>query len=88
MVATIPVDGSWRELALCAQVDPELFFPEEGQPSRAAKRVCAGCSVKAECLEDALRLHTPYGIFGGLSEDERRRLARDRRAAARADGGR
>jgi WhiB family redox-sensing transcriptional regulator len=68
--------GNWRDLALCAQVDPELFFPEKGEPSHAAKRVCAGCEVRAECLQEALDRNERFGVWGGLSERERRTLGR------------
>ncbi len=68
--------GSWRDLALCAEVDPELFFPEKGESSRPAKRVCAGCEVRAECLQYALDHGERFGVWGGLSERERRELAR------------
>ena len=79
-MATIPVDGSWQDLALCAQTDPEAFFPEKGASTRDAKRTCARCEAKAECLEDALERREPFGVWGGLSERERRRELR-RRAA-------
>jgi WhiB family redox-sensing transcriptional regulator len=68
--------GGWRDLALCAEVDPELFFPEKGESSRPAKRVCAGCEVRAECLQYALDHSERFGVWGGLSERERRELAR------------
>jgi hypothetical protein len=67
--------------AACRGVDPELFFPvAEAGPVLArqvaeAKAVCARCPVRAECLEFALRL-LPYGIAGGLTEQERRALRR------------
>jgi WhiB family redox-sensing transcriptional regulator len=67
--------GDWRELALCAQVDPELFFPDKGGSSRPAKRVCATCEVSAECLQEALDRGERFGVWGGLSERERRALA-------------
>ena len=67
---------SWRDLALCAEVDPELFFPDKGESSRPAKRVCTGCEVRAECLQDALDHGERFGVWGGLSERERRELAR------------
>ena len=51
----------WWFAALCAQTDPELFFPEKGGSTRAAKRVCTGCPVRAQCLEHALRMTTPSG---------------------------
>ncbi len=66
----------WQERALCAQTDPEAFFPEKGGSTREAKKVCTGCDVKAECLEYALENDERFGIWGGLSERERRRLKR------------
>ena len=66
----------WQERALCAQTDPEAFFPEKGGSTREAKRICAGCEVRAECLEYALAFDERFGIWGGLSERERRRLKR------------
>ena len=65
---------SWQERALCAQTDPESFFPEKGGSTREAKKVCTGCDVRAECLEYALAHDERFGIWGGLSERERRRL--------------
>ncbi len=67
---------SWQERALCAQTDPEAFFPEKGGSTREAKRVCTGCEVRAECLEYALDNDERFGIWGGLSERERRKLRR------------
>jgi WhiB family transcriptional regulator, redox-sensing transcriptional regulator len=64
----------WQERALCAQTDPEAFFPEKGGSTREAKKVCTDCEVKAECLEYALANDERFGIWGGLSERERRRL--------------
>jgi WhiB family transcriptional regulator, redox-sensing transcriptional regulator len=66
----------WQERALCAQTDPEAFFPEKGGSTREAKRVCTGCEVRAECLEYALEHDERFGIWGGLSERERRKLKR------------
>ncbi len=71
---------SWQADALCAQTDPEAFFPEKGGSTRDAKRICTGCDVKAECLEYALQNDERFGIWGGLSERERRRLRRSRTA--------
>ncbi|GAA0306917.1 WhiB family transcriptional regulator [Kineococcus aurantiacus] len=71
-----PEDPGWAELALCAQTDPEAFFPEKGGSTREAKRVCLGCEVRQECLEYALANDERFGIWGGLSERERRRLKR------------
>jgi len=60
--------------ALCAETDPEAFFPEKGGSTREAKRICSGCEVRAQCLEYALAHDERFGIWGGLSERERRRL--------------
>jgi WhiB family transcriptional regulator, redox-sensing transcriptional regulator len=73
----LDTDGqSWQERALCAETDPEAFFPEKGGSTREAKKICTGCEVKAECLEYALANDERFGIWGGLSERERRRLRR------------
>jgi WhiB family transcriptional regulator, redox-sensing transcriptional regulator len=69
-------EQDWQERALCAQTDPEAFFPEKGGSTREAKRICAGCEVRAECLDYALAHDERFGIWGGLSERERRRLRR------------
>ena len=69
-------EASWQERALCAQTDPEAFFPEKGGSTREAKKVCVGCEVRSECLEYALAHDERFGIWGGLSERERRRLKR------------
>ena len=65
---------SWQEQALCAETDPEAFFPEKGGSTREAKKICTGCEVKAQCLEYALSNDERFGIWGGLSERERRKL--------------
>lgn len=67
---------AWQERALCAQTDPEAFFPEKGGSTREAKKVCTRCDVRAECLEYALAHDERFGIWGGLSERERRKLKR------------
>lgn len=73
---SIDDDGelSWQADALCAQTDPEAFFPEKGGSTRDAKKVCGSCRVKSECLDYALENDERFGIWGGLSERERRRL--------------
>ena len=70
------IELSWQERALCAQTDPEAFFPEKGGSTREAKRVCLSCDVRSQCLEYALAHDERFGIWGGLSERERRRLKR------------
>lgn len=64
----------WREQGVCAQTDPEVFFPEKGGSTKEAKAMCVGCEVKAECLDWAMANNERFGIWGGLSERERRRL--------------
>ncbi|MGO1320102.1 MAG: WhiB family transcriptional regulator [Galactobacter sp.] len=64
----------WQTEALCAQTDPEAFFPEKGGSTRDAKKVCSSCTVRQECLDYALDNDERFGIWGGLSERERRRL--------------
>jgi WhiB family redox-sensing transcriptional regulator len=72
----LPDEQSWQERALCAQTDPEAFFPEKGGSTREAKKICVGCEVRGECLEYALEHDERFGIWGGLSERERRRVKR------------
>jgi WhiB family transcriptional regulator, redox-sensing transcriptional regulator len=67
---------AWQDRALCAQTDPEAFFPEKGGSTREAKKVCRSCEVRADCLEYALEHDERFGIWGGLSERERRRIKR------------
>ena len=67
-------DAEWHDRALCAQTDPEAFFPEKGGSTREAKKICTGCDVRAECLSYALSNDERFGIWGGLSERERRKL--------------
>jgi WhiB family redox-sensing transcriptional regulator len=74
-------DQSWQASANCLGVDPDLFFPERGASTREAKEVCRGCVVKDECLEYALRNGEKFGIWGGMSERERRRIRRQRALA-------
>ena len=71
------MDEHWREKALCAQVDGDLFFPEKGESARPAKSICRRCPVIAECLAFALATNEREGIWGGLSARERAELRRD-----------
>jgi WhiB family redox-sensing transcriptional regulator len=66
----------WQERALCAQTDPDLFFPETGGSAREAKQICRLCEVRTPCLDYALATGERFGIYGGLSERERRCLKR------------
>ena len=69
---------AWQARANCMGVDPELFFPERGSSTREAKEVCRGCVVRMECLEFAIANSEKFGIWGGMSERERRRVRRAR----------
>src|SRR3954449_6827056 len=71
-------ERGWQERANCLGVDPDLFFPERGASTREAKSVCRGCEVRVECLEYALQHGEKFGIWGGLSERELRRVRRQR----------
>ncbi len=71
-----PDQRTWMVDARCLDADPEAFFPEKGGSTREAKRICAECPVKEPCLEYALANDERFGIWGGLSERERRRVRR------------
>lgn len=77
-VESLSHERGWQDQANCLGVDPDLFFPERGASTREAKEVCKGCIVRGECLEYALANGEKFGIWGGLSERERRRLRRQR----------
>ena len=71
------LDGRpWAAYAACRGADPDLFFPGEGEDAEAAVRICGGCPVRAECLEWALETRVRYGVWGGTTERDRRRLVR------------
>jgi WhiB family redox-sensing transcriptional regulator len=78
------IDENWQDGANCLGVDPDLFFPERGASTREAKDVCRGCIVSEVCLEVALANGEKFGIWGGLSERERRPIRKARAMAARA----
>lgn len=64
----------WMDRASCRGLDPNIFFPNRGELTAQIKAICHGCSVRAECLAYALNGGEHVGIWGGLSERERRRL--------------
>lgn len=73
----------WEDLARCGEIGGDLFFPEKNQSMQAQKAVCAGCPVSAQCLEWALANDEQFGVWGGLSAAERRRItSRPAKAAA------
>ncbi|HVL80680.1 MAG TPA: WhiB family transcriptional regulator [Actinomycetota bacterium] len=85
-------ENDWRNQAACRGMDPELFFSpdsfetKQGKDGREdiAKAACARCEVRAECLEYAIKAGERYGIWGGLTEQERRAVVRRRTAELRA----
>lgn len=77
-------DLSWQDYANCRGGDADLFFPERGASTRKAKAICHACDVRQACLEFALVNGEKFGIWGGMSERERRRVRRERVVARRA----
>lgn len=76
-------DLSWQDYANCRGADADLFFPERGASTRKAKAICGACEVKYECLEFAITHSEKFGIWGGLSERERRAIRKERAARQR-----
>jgi WhiB family redox-sensing transcriptional regulator len=76
------LDLSWQDGANCTGANADLFFPERGASTRAAKAICRECQVRAECLEFAIVTGEKFGIWGGMSERERRRVRKERQIAA------
>ncbi len=76
-------DIRWREGAACRDLDTNTFFPETDEGAEFALAVCATCPVREQCLEFALATRQDDGVWGGMTETERRRLRRRRREAAR-----
>ena len=79
---------TWHRQAACLTVEPELFFPngttgEHARQAARAQRVCLACPVRVECLEFALESRQDFGVWGGLTEEERRSLRRSRQRRAR-----
>lgn len=71
----------WQDDALCAETDPDMFSPEKGGSTVAAKKVCAGCTVREQCLEFALANDLRDSVYGGLSPAQRRNLQAKRATA-------
>ena len=64
----ITTPPEWMSHGLCAEVDPDLWFPETGESNREAKAVCRRCPVRDDCLDYALAHDERFGIWGGTSE--------------------
>lgn len=77
-----PFVPTWRDIALCRQIPGDLWFPEKGDSAKAAKQVCAACPVRQACLDYAMRHDERFGIYGGLTERERKALRRQARPPA------
>ncbi|MHB1509137.1 MAG: WhiB family transcriptional regulator [Acidimicrobiales bacterium] len=79
---------NWQQAAACKGCDPDIFFPGRGDniTARLAKETCAVCSVKTQCLDYALEHGEHFGIWGGVSEKARRKIASQRRQALAATG--
>lgn len=89
LVAGDEQPDSWREDALCRQIDcGDIFFVDKGESTQPAKAICALCPVTAECLAYALERDERFGVWGGFSERERRQLTRHRPRSERRGGAR
>lgn len=73
------METDWMTIGKCREEPPTMFFPSDGVGVEVARRICATCDVKLVCLEYALRNRIDHGVWGGTSERERRRIARQRR---------
>lgn len=82
-VQLVPDAPAWHARRACNGVDPEIFYPESGGTTRPAKKLCADCPVRAQCLQFALDNNEIYGVWGGTSERERRPIRVEKRKAAR-----
>lgn len=69
-------EHAWVRRAACRGMDPAIFFPLTDEEAEQALAVCRGCSVRQECLEYALAAKERYGVWGGTTERERRRILR------------
>ncbi|MFN2607698.1 MAG: WhiB family transcriptional regulator [Acidimicrobiales bacterium] len=76
-------DEDWRAAAACRTADTSLFFPESDDEAGPAKAICASCPVREDCLGFALANRQEQGVWGGLTEAERRRMRRRSAEAAR-----
>jgi WhiB family transcriptional regulator, redox-sensing transcriptional regulator len=74
--------ASWRQRAACRGVDPDIFYPVSDEDAEEAKAVCASCTVRQACLEYSLAAREREGVWGGLTERERRRIVRQHRKSA------
>lgn len=81
MIGFFPQPEPWMVDAACARVDYEIFYPDRGIPAADAKKVCLGCISRDACLEYALKNQERWGVWGGKSERERRKLQKEAASA-------
>jgi len=77
------IDGSdyeWQDRAACRGADTDLFFPERGESTKTAKATCAQCDVRSACLDFAIAHRIKFGVWGGMSDRQRRQVMRERGA--------
>ena len=74
--------NNWRQYARCLGADPELFYPTTDDAAEEARAICTVCPVREPCLEYAITAREKQGVWGGLTERERRRMIRQRRKSA------
>lgn len=74
MILPEHLSTEWRDEAICATTDPDLFHPDKGGPTKDALAICAECPVAAACLADALRFAKQIGIRGGMTARDRTRI--------------
>jgi len=80
-----PEDLSWQDQAVCGEIGGDFWFPEKGGSTREPKKVCRACPVRSDCLEYALNHDERFGVWGGMSERERRRLKRPQPVGRRSE---
>jgi Transcription factor WhiB len=83
--APAPLSAGWRDRAGCRGTDPGVFFPGRGESAEPARRICASCPVRQQCLDYAISHGIVHGIWGGLAERDRRALRTRHVSAARRE---
>jgi WhiB family redox-sensing transcriptional regulator len=76
------MNATWRQRAACQGIDPSIFYPASDDDAEEARSICATCPVRQPCLEHSLAAREREGVWGGLTERERRRIVRQRRKSA------
>jgi WhiB family redox-sensing transcriptional regulator len=72
--------GTWTDQAACSGTDTEIFYPSSHEEEAEALSICATCPVRAQCLDYAIRNRETYGIWGGATPEQRRRMRREHAA--------